>query len=268
VNPEREAMWMPPGFMVLEGLVFKVVPFSLGASRTLSALFVCGAVTCVFACLRRFETKVFFPLLAGLFLWCPIAGMAGNVARMEGLELAVLGVSFLLVDRGRAASLGVLLLAPLVHPNGLFGMAVGVPFFFFHTRGGRRVVRRADLVVIGAAVVAWVVYGIHVSQHWAWFARDMGAQLLFKRYVSASEGGALGRIGEPVVWGSLLALVFGYACARRAGKSAGALGATPQRGPPGRKRPPGWSLPRCSSRSTPLPTSTAPSWSAPWNAPP
>src|SRR5689334_2756763 len=29
VNPEREALWMPPGFLVLEGLLFKVLPFSL-----------------------------------------------------------------------------------------------------------------------------------------------------------------------------------------------------------------------------------------------
>jgi hypothetical protein len=225
VNPEREAMWMPPGFMVLEGLFFKIVPFSLSASRTLSALFVCGAVGCVFACLRLRESKFLFPLLAGLFLWCPIAGMAGNVARMEGLELVVLAVSFFLIDRCRAAALGVLLLAPLAHPNGLFGMAVGVPFFFFHTRGGARIVRRADLAVIGAAVLAWALYAFHVSQHWAAFVRDIGAQILFKRYVSAADGGAMARITEPVVWGSALALLVALVCARRARTTVGALGA-------------------------------------------
>src|SRR5882724_2436943 len=69
VNPEREAMWMPPMFMVLEGLIFKVVPFSLEASRTLSALFVCGAVACVQVSLRRELARFVFPLLAGLFLF-------------------------------------------------------------------------------------------------------------------------------------------------------------------------------------------------------
>src|SRR5512142_1064509 len=60
VNPEREALWMPRGFMVLEGLFFAAVPFSLSAARSLSALFVCAAVVAVFACVRRSDTRALF----------------------------------------------------------------------------------------------------------------------------------------------------------------------------------------------------------------
>jgi hypothetical protein len=225
VNPEREALWMPPGFMVLEGTIFKLVPFSLSGARTLSALFVCGAVACVFAWLRRFETKLLFSVLAGLFLFCPIAAMAGNVARMEGLELVVIAAGFLLCERRRAAAVGVLLLAPLVHPNGLFGAAVGIPYFLLVARPLRSTLRRTDVVVLVLAVVAWLLYAFHVSQHWPAFLRDMVAQLKFKQYVSASEGGALGRLEEPVVWGSAVALIAAKAFARRSGKPLGALGA-------------------------------------------
>jgi hypothetical protein len=225
VNPEREALWMPPGFMVLEGAIFKLVPFSLSGARTLSALFVCGAVACVYACLRRLETKLLFSVLAGLFLFCPIAGMAGNVARMEGLELLTLSVGFLLCEHRRGAAVGVLLLAPLVHPNGLFGAAVGIPYFLFRARPLRSALRRADVMVLAAAAVAWLIYALHVSQHWEAFLRDMVAQLRFKQYVSASEGGQLGRLKEPVVWGSALALVAAKAFARQSGRPLGALGA-------------------------------------------
>src|SRR5205814_10396522 len=31
--PTREVFWMPPGFMVLEGLIFKIWTFSLGRAR-------------------------------------------------------------------------------------------------------------------------------------------------------------------------------------------------------------------------------------------
>ena len=215
VNPEREALWMPPGFMVLEGLFFKVVPFSLDVSRALSALFLCGAVVCIFACFRRFETKALFPVLAALCLFCPIARMAGNVARMEGLELLVLSLAFFLIERRRGAALGLLLVAPLVHPNGIFGVAVGVPSYFVLARGPGTV-KRADVVVLGAALLAWVLYGLHISEHWAHFVRDMDAQIRFKQYVSGSDGGTVGRLAQPVVWGSALSLVVAFVCVRRA----------------------------------------------------
>lgn len=225
VNPEREALWMPPGFMVLEGALFKIVPFSLSASRTLSALFVCGAVACVYAALRRIETKLLFSVLAGFFLFCPIVAMAGNVARMEGLELLVLASGFLLCERRRAAAVGVLLLAPLVHPNGLFGAAVGIPYFLLFARPLRATIRRVDVAVLAFAVLAWALYAVHVSQQWAAFLTDMVAQLRFKQYVSAADGGQVGRLEEPVLWGSAIALIAAKLLARKAGRPLGALAA-------------------------------------------
>jgi hypothetical protein len=225
VNPQREALWMPPGSMVLEGLIFMVVPFSLSAARALSALFVCGAVAAVFAAIRRQETRALFAVVAPLFLFCPIARMAGNVARMEGLELFLLSLAFLLLERRRAAALGVLLLAPIVHPNGVFGVAVGFGYFLWRRRRESFVLRRGDVAVLAASVLAWAVYAFHVTQHWADFVRDMGAQLRFKHFVSAADGGQLGRLKEPVVWGSALVLVLAAVRARRAGEGVGALAA-------------------------------------------
>lgn len=216
INPNREALWMPPAFMVLEGLIFRIVPFSLGAARALSALFVCGAVVAVFGSLRRIETRALFPVLAACFLFCPIARMAGNVARMEGLELFVLSLAFFLLERRRGAGLGVLLLAPMVHPNGVFGVLVGVLFLLWRARRDRFAFRRADLFVLGAIALFWVAYAFHVAQHWADFVRDMGAQLRFKQLVSSADGGMLGRLKEPIVWGSALVFVVSAARARGA----------------------------------------------------
>jgi hypothetical protein len=225
VNPEREALWMPPGFMVLEGLVFKVIPFSLSAARTLSALFVIGAVACVFTSVRRPESKALFPAFAAVFLFCPIGQMGGNVARMEGLELGVLSLSFWLVDRRRAAALGLLSLAPIVHPNGLFGVAVGVPYFIACARRERFVVRGPDIAALVTGALAWALYAFHASQHWHDFLRDMDAQLRFKQLVSTADGGSLGRLVQPVLWGSALALGAAIAIARRTKEPVGMLGA-------------------------------------------
>jgi hypothetical protein len=119
----------------------------------------------------------------------------------------------------------VLLLAPIVHPNGLFGAAVGIPYFLLFARPLRATIRRADVVVLAVAVLAWVLYAVHVSQQWAAFLTDMVAQLRFKQYVSAADGGQLGRLTEPVLWGSAIALFAAKILARKAGRSLGALGA-------------------------------------------
>lgn len=224
VNPQREALWMPPGMMILEGLIFRVVPFSLSAARALSALFVCGAVVCVFASIRRPETRALFPVVVPLFLFCPIARMAGNVARMEGLELLCLSLAFLLVERRRGAGLGVLFLAPIVHPNGVFGVVVGIAYFLWRRRREPLVLRRADLAVLAATAIVWAAYAFHVAYHWAYFIRDMNAQLRFKQLVSAADGGQLARLKEPIVWGSALVLVLAGVRARRAGEGVGAPG--------------------------------------------
>ena len=54
LHPGRDVLWMPPGFMVLEGTIFKILPFSLNLSRTLSAMFLCGAFGCLAACVRHY----------------------------------------------------------------------------------------------------------------------------------------------------------------------------------------------------------------------
>jgi hypothetical protein len=140
---------------------------------------------------------------------------------MEGLELFLLSLAFMLLERRRSAGLGVLLFAPIVHPNGVFGVAVGVLHFLWRMRRRRWfVVRRADVAVITAAVLAWAAYGSHAVQHWPDFVHDMGAQLRFKQLVSAADGGILARLKEPVVWGCLLAWVVAAAPARGNGEGA------------------------------------------------
>ena len=53
INPERHVMWMPPGYMIVQGLVFKLTDFSLTWARMLSASYLLGAVSAL-AASRRF----------------------------------------------------------------------------------------------------------------------------------------------------------------------------------------------------------------------
>ena len=83
-------LWMPPGYMWVTGLAFKLSGFSLEIARWLSALFVAGGGAALAAVFWRTRHPFAGLLLLAVFLWSPIAVLVGNVARMA---LAVGGIA-------------------------------------------------------------------------------------------------------------------------------------------------------------------------------
>jgi hypothetical protein len=222
LNPTRHVLWMPPGFMVLEGTIFKLVPFSLGASRSLSALFLCGAFACLAASFRHFRSALGLLAIAVMFLFSPIFLFAGNVARMESLVLCLTTAGFLLLARKRTVGLAVLALAPLVHPNGLFACAGGAAYFFATARE-RRPMLRFERVLFVLVAFAWVAYGVYVHAHFQGFLDDMRAQLRFKEFTSLSDGGPAARAQLSIVVVPTLLLVVAVIFAQGLHTATGAL---------------------------------------------
>jgi len=214
LNPEREVLWMPPGFMVLEGLVFRIIPFTLERSRLLSTLFLAGAFSLVAIAARGFKSRLGIPLLLAVFLHaCPIVLMVGNVARMEALLLVLVTAGFLALGAGRSLGFGLLLFAPLIHPNGGFALVGGALYWFFRRK--RTSFEGADRVVIVLGVAAGLAYAAYAGSHWQSFVADIGAQLRFKHFVSTESGGLLSRVGEPAVLVPFAALALAAWGARR-----------------------------------------------------
>jgi len=222
--PTREVFWMPPGFMILEGFIFKLWAFSLGRARLLSALELLGAFACVASMLSRSRLRVVHALVLGIFLFSPIFQLAGNTARMEALVLLVSSSGFLLLHHKRWAGLGLLAFGPLVHPVGMLFFGVGCGYWFIARREGR-VLARADRIVLACAAVAWAVYTVHVASHFGWFVSDMAGQLKFKTYVSLGHGGIRSRLFEPLVIVSFVGVAFALAVALRFGANTGAMAA-------------------------------------------
>lgn len=210
INPEREIFWMPPGFMVLEGIIFKLWSFSLLRARFLSALFLMGAMGCLAAQVRASRVRFGHSLLIVLISFAPIFQLVGNTARMESLLLLLGTLGFLLLERGRAAGLGVLALALLVHPNAAFACAGGLVYWLFAFRGKRRL-SRADLATFAAVALLWLAYAFHLSRHWGEFVEDMTTQIRWKQTEAALNGTALSRLLEPfrVSVCAILVVVFG-----------------------------------------------------------
>jgi hypothetical protein len=222
LHPARHVLWMPPGFMVLEGAIFKILPFSLNAARSLSALFLCSAFACLAASFRRFRSAFGLLPVTVVFLFSPIFLVVGNVARMESLVLFVSMAGFLLFSRNNPVGLAVLALAPLVHPNGFFPLVGGV-LYFLATFRERRPIPRPELVAFAVVALAWAAYGVYVAMHFPAFLEDIGNQLRSKKFVSSEGGGASARVRMPIVVVPVVLLALAAGFSRRLQTKTGAI---------------------------------------------
>jgi hypothetical protein len=211
----REVLWMPPGYMVLSGIIFKLTGFSLSWARWLSALYLAGAMTCVAILLRRSPARHGHALLIGVFSISPIAALAGNTARMETLVcLVAMGGLGLLFTGRHVAAIAILLLGPLVHPNAIFVLVAGLAFVA--VRGWRALKpQRWELGLMLLAISSWAVYTAHVAGQWSAFLTDLEQQYVWKRAELAMGGGPWQRLTQPSVLTVSVGLTLGWAGALR-----------------------------------------------------
>lgn len=182
LNPERPILWMPPGYAILTGAVFRATGFSLPWARSLSALCATIAFLALVLGLRSLRAP-----LAGLLLLCGVFlardfVFAGNQARMEALLVALLALAGWLLLLGRwAPALALLGLAPLVHPNAL-PVAVAAVALAVWGRGrpGEWRPGRVGGALLALCAAAWVAYAIYAGRHAADFWHDMAFQLRWK----------------------------------------------------------------------------------------
>ncbi len=210
LNPERPVFWMPPGYMWLSGLIFKVTGFSLAMTRVLSSVYVFGAVMALGVIIRRFPSRIAYVFFVGAFLQAPVVKLAANTGRMETLVLflAVLGV-VLLSMRRIWPGVSMLLLAPLVHPIGgvcFIGGAAYVLALVWKKWGDLRP-RRYDFLWLALPLIGWGAYAIIVSRYWSYFSHDMLHQLTWKKAQFLMEGGRPRALREPGVWAAAAVLV-------------------------------------------------------------
>lgn len=176
---EGPLLWMPPGYMIVAGLAFAVTGFSLEAARHLSAVFLAGAIAALAAALVRLRHPFAMLLLLAAFALSPIAQLVGNLGRMEALLLLVAALALLAFQRRAllgAVALGAL--GPLVHPMGALlelGLVAGAAVVAVR-EPRRRSARAWEMVLAGAALLAWAGYLGYVLRHLDAFRAEMALQ--------------------------------------------------------------------------------------------
>ncbi|MGH8909616.1 MAG: hypothetical protein ACRD0K_24780, partial [Egibacteraceae bacterium] len=224
LNAPEGIFWMPDGYAVVLGVFFVFLPDTETVARLLSLVFALTFAGCLYAITARLGNAR-LPMACALAVWlvAPLTVLMANIARMEGLILALVGVALLLVAARRwPAALAVASLTPLVHPMGLaliaaFALAALVLRADLRPSGRFEVALVALAVLAWAAEVAWLVANADlVRDHVGYqLSRKSGRGLAPSRYEMAA--GLAAAVG----------LTWAVAARRRLGeRRAGLLAAT------------------------------------------
>ena len=188
INPDRVAMWMPPGYEILLAAVFRTLGYGFGIARGVSgaaALVSIGIIATLICRLvppnRRLAASVVV-----LFAYAsPNLLMSSNVARMDQVFACVILVAAALAvaDHFYQAS-AVVAASALVHPNAVYFIPPMV--FQFGYLAWRRQLRRpttgdaiattGDAIAMIAACVVLGSYAAYVAANYHGFVDDMRVQ--------------------------------------------------------------------------------------------
>jgi hypothetical protein len=178
LNPARDVFWMPPGYMIVIGALFKVFGYSLALARTASLICMCAVFVMLAAVIRKYALPLLSIFLLGaVFLTTPVIA-AGNVARMDPMLFVIIAGALLLFKNGRDyTAFALLAISPLIHPNGIYFIAGALVYFILEKRWRNLSLRGFDILLFAIAVVLWGFYITYIAKHWGDFLSDMQYQL-------------------------------------------------------------------------------------------
>jgi len=182
LNPARTIMWMPPGYMVIMGSLFKVFGFSFALARWVSFYCMVGVFVLVASWIKKTGLGIYGLLILSAFYLNRYFIYAGNIARMEALLLLVVIAGYYLLYLGKTwPGLALLGCAPLIHPNGMYFLVASLLGWRLEM-GLNDILRyvkahwkQAFLLLIPVAL--WILYRLYILQHLEAFHEDMLFQL-------------------------------------------------------------------------------------------
>ena len=168
LSDSRHILWMPPGYMVVLGMLFKIFGSSLFVARFFSLLLIIASFVLLVWLLREHPARFHFLFLTGLFFLNRFFIVTANIARMEPLLILGLVVAIVLFyNRKSVTALTVLLALPLVHPNGLYFLCAGIAFIVvqrFYLKEGITF-GSMDKLILGFVLVLIAGYLVYAALH-------------------------------------------------------------------------------------------------------
>jgi hypothetical protein len=183
LNPDRPIFWMPHGYMTIVGGLFAITGGSLAVARGFSLVCVLAGLAIFLAILRRRGFSLLSSFIAAWFFVNAYFVGCGNIARMEAPLLVLVLVAFLcLFDKRILTAIGLMLFAPLLHPNGFYFLAATIIYasFDWWRAKSRPRVTKTGAVIVAIAAVCGIVYAIYLSGYWSFVKQDLAFQFARK----------------------------------------------------------------------------------------
>ncbi len=187
LNPDRVVMWMPPGYMVVLALVFRLFGYSFSLARWVSTLFCLASLAIAGLLTLRLTNglrRILIAWATGLVFVSPVMLVDSNIARMEMLFCFIILASLSWLLSGRPyVSAALVVIAALVHFNAVYFVFPLVVCFTLDLslcsipRPGRY-----DWLALGIAAIAVSTYGIYAAYNWPGFVADMRFQFAAKAF--------------------------------------------------------------------------------------
>jgi hypothetical protein len=185
LSPERTIMWLPPGYLILMGLVFKITGFSLRIARSVSFFFTFLSFIFAIKIIDKLEGNVFLKIMLLVFFLHPAIIAMANVARPEAIYFALAIIAgYLLLSERQLAALSVAIFSGLFHFNGLYVAVLSLSVIIAScVRNKNNIVqyiafqfKKKDLLLFTTAVIAWLAYGLLIIGNFGSFVHDMTFQ--------------------------------------------------------------------------------------------
>ena len=194
LNAERTVMWMPPGFMLVLALIYKVTGYSFEVSRWIACFFYIGmgvtAIQLVRSCLNGRYKHIGLGLFLLAFL-SPYTLVISNISRMESLYSFIFLLSLLAIIKERyGLGLSLVLVGATVHFNAIYFLLPFAVLIAWQIATRKSLTLRWwELLALAIAAAALGGYGLYVLKNIPGFIEDMHFQFAYK-------------LGSPVMGGA------------------------------------------------------------------
>ena len=224
LNAERDVMWMPPGYFLVMGMLFKLLGYSFDLARSISAVLYLG-VFAIFLQLAwqyaRKQWRAVAALALGIAFLSPYSLAVANLARMETLFSAIILLSLLATCRQQPViGLALVISAALVHFNAIYFLLPYIGWLpWLVLRRQTLQVTPVALLCLLCALGLWAIHGLYVLHNLDGFVHDMR----FQSSIKLSLPPFMGQRGQLLIITLLLIpllLLLGIELRRRHGYTA------------------------------------------------
>lgn len=195
LNKDQVVMWMPPGYMALLALLYKIFGYSFELTRWVSSiLYFMSVLTILHIARTALKGNILLFALSLLLMLItflsPYSLTIANIARMESFYFMLFSLSLLFaIKKLPALALAIIIASATVHYNAIYFLfPLGVFVAWTITTRKNIVIRPVELLALCIAAIIIAAYLLLISNNIHSFIQDIHFQFEWKKIGETMSG--------------------------------------------------------------------------------